>query len=211
MFVTGIVLLVVGALVLGWVGWQFWGTNWVSERRQDNVASSLEKAWDKGTPRADTKWGTASAIVHVPRFGDDFAVPVLEGTSDEELAAGIGHVLDTAAAGDPGNYVLAAHRVTHGEPFAGLPDLQVGDKVLVETVDATYTYVLDTGGDDLVVPFTDEWVLARFPHNPDAAGPAPPRGVGHHLITLLTCSEIFHTDNRNVVFGHLVKRIAKNS
>ena len=71
-------------------------------------------------------------------------MPVLEGASDEVLAAGVGHMEDTEA-GAQGNYVLAGHRVTHGEPFADLPDLEPGDEILVETRSATYTYVLDTG------------------------------------------------------------------
>ena len=47
-----------------------------------------------------------------------------------------------------------------------MPELQPGDEVIVETAEATYTYVLDTGGDDLVVPFTDVWVLEPRPVNP---------------------------------------------
>ena len=42
------------------------------------------------------------------------------------IAAGIGHMEDTAEAGQAGNYALAAHRVTHGEPFAKFPELLPG-------------------------------------------------------------------------------------
>ena len=111
--------------------------------------------------------------------------------------------VEFADAGQKGNYVLAAHRVTHGEPFADFPELRAGDKVYVETRTATYEYVLDFGGTDLEVPFTDEWVIQPFPQNPDG-GVQPPPDVGKHLITLLTCAEIFHTEQRSVVFGHLV-------
>lgn len=110
--------------------------------------------------------------------------------------------------GERGNYVLAAHRITNGEPFADFPQLREGDLVEIETVDATYTYVLDTGGVDLVVPFTDAWVLDPSPVNP-AGGTQPPDAAGDRLITLVTCSEIFHTDNRSVAFGHLVERVPK--
>jgi sortase A len=109
------------------------------------------------------------------------------------------------AAGAIGNYVLAGHRVTHGEPFADLPQLEPGDEIIVETRVATYTYVLDTGGEDLIVPFTATWVLDDRPVNPEAGGTQPPADAGEALITLLTCSEIFHTDDRSVVFGHLVE------
>jgi sortase A len=203
--VLGVVLIVAGLAILGWLAWQFWGTNWVSERRQADVASALEESWTDGQDTASTDFGRATAILHVPRFGEDYAVPVMEGSTDEVLAAGIGHMEDTADAGEVGNYVLAGHRVTHGEPFADLPEVEAGDLVYVETRTATYTYELDLGGTDLIVPFTDSWVLGDRPRNPDG-GPEPPAGKGNRLITLLTCSEIFHTDNRNVVFGHLIDK-----
>ncbi len=200
----GLVLIVAGVAVLAWVAWQFWGTNWASDRKQDDVVAALEDGWADGNDAVRTDFGRASAIVHIPRFGKDYAVPVLEGSSDEVLAAGIGHLEDTADPGKIGNYVIAGHRVTHGEPFADLPELQPGDKVYVETRTATYTYVLDTGGTDLIVPFTETWVTAPEPVNPDG-GVQPPPDAGNRLITLVTCSEIFHTDNRSVVFGHLVE------
>lgn len=207
-FWIGCGLIAAGLAVLGWVAWQFWGTNWVSHQRQGDVREALADGWGQGSDVVRTDFGNASAIVHIPRFGKDYAVPVLEGDSPEVLAAGIGHVPDTAKAGAEGNYVLAAHRVTHGEPFAKFPELKAGDKVIVETRTATYTYVLDNGGTDLIIPLTQTWVLDSLPTNPRAGGvSAPPTIDGKpndHVITLFTCSEIFHTDNRSVTFGHLV-------
>jgi sortase A len=203
-FWTGCGLIVAGLAVLGWVAWQFWGTNWQSGQRQDDVRRALQSGWGDGQDVVRTDFGNATAILHIPKFGKDYAVPVLEGSSQGVLAAGVGHMADTADAGAAGNYVLAGHRVTHGEPFAELPSLEPGDEVVVETRAATYTYVLDTGGEDLVIPFTQTWVLDPKPVNPKG-GTQPPADAGDHLITLLTCSEIFHTDNRSVVFGHLVE------
>ena len=79
------------------------------------------------------------------------------------------------------------------------------DDVIVETRTATYVYQLDNGGTDLIVPFTQTWVTDRAPVNP-SGGIQPPPG-SDRLITLFSCSEIFHTDNRSVVFGHLVRTI----
>ncbi|MCW2768287.1 MAG: rane protein [Nocardioides sp.] len=211
---AGLALIVAGSVVLAWLGWQFWGTNWVSHQRQAEVVQRLQEDWGNGDAYADTDFGRATGILRVPRFGEDYQIPILEGSSDEVLAAGIGHLDDTADVGEVGNYALAAHRITHGEPFANLPDLGAGDLVYVDTLSTTYTYVLDTGGHDLVVPFTDSWVIDPFPRNPAPDGATPPGDVGKHLITLLTCSEIFHTDNRTVVFGHLLKsapRVPKTS
>lgn len=204
--IGGYGLIVAGLAVLAWVAWQFWGTNWVSKGRQAEVVTELQEKWDDGRGTVETDFGQATGILRVPRFGADYAVPILEGTTDEVLAAGIGHDEDTAGVGERGNFALAAHRVTHGEPFADFPELREGDLVEVETVNATYTYELDNGGTDLIVPFTADWVLdPLFPVNPDVGGVTAPGKPGDQIITLVTCSEIFHTDNRSVVFGHLVE------
>jgi hypothetical protein len=73
----------------------------------------------------------------------------------------------------------------------------------------TYTYVLDTNPNDLVISFTGTWVLDPIPHNPEKGGVQPKQVSGQRLITLTTCSEIFHTDNRMIAFGHLVKVVKK--
>jgi sortase A len=134
-------------------------------------------------------------------------VPVFEGTSDEVLATGFGHFAGSAGAGKVGNYALAAHRITHGEPLRAMPDLQVGDAVVVQTRTETYTYRLTTAGAALVVPFTAGWVTDPLPHNPSPGGVEPAQNEGQRLITLTTCSELFHTDNRMVAFGVLAKEV----
>lgn len=201
---AGLALVLAGLVLLGYVGWQFWVTNWISERQHREVVGQLERTWDSGQRRVRVGDTDAGAIVRIPRFGDRYEVPVIEGTSDDALAAGIGHLEGTAGPGEVGNYVLAAHRVTHGEPFSEMPSLQPGDEVLVETAGQVYTYVLDTGGDDLEVSFSDTWVTGPRPINPEAGGVQPPQASTDRLITLTTCAELFHTDERLVAFGHLV-------
>ena len=203
----GLGLIAAGLAVLSWVGWEFWGTNIVSQHRQEQIASKVQQGWGSGQDAVTTKFGKATAILHVPRFGNSYAVPVLEGDSEEVLAAGIAHFPHTAGPGQVGNYALAAHRVTHGEPFAGFPHLRAKDMVYVETRTATYEYQLDNGGTDLVVPMQDTWVIDPSPVNP--TGGVEPTPSSKKLITLVTCSEIFHTDNRSVVFGHLVGVVKK--
>lgn len=202
-------MIVVGALLIGYVGWQFYGTNWLSHRRQDEVTNSLRKQWvaEGSTKLQKPKYvpkGKASALIRIPKFGKGYVVPVLEGVSKEVLAKGYGHFPDNADPGKVGNYALAAHRVTHGEPLRRMPELRPGDKVVVETVEATYTYKLDTDPDKLVIPFTGTWVLGELPKNPRAGGPQPAQRPGQRLITLTTCAELFHTDERMIAFGHLV-------
>ena len=69
------------------------------------------------------------------------------------------------------------------------------------TKNKVFTYVLDTGGSDLEVSFTDTWVVDAQPVNP--AGGVGPKPGEDRLITLTTCAELFHTDGRLIVFGHL--------
>lgn len=209
-------LLVAGLAVLGWVGWQYVGTNVVAERRQTHAVEQLEEQWrrlpasgvqpgEAGASPLDT--GDALAIVRVPRFGDDYVMPVLEGVDDEALSGGLGHFEGSAGPGGKGNFAIAGHRVTQGEPLRHIHELEPGDVVTVETARATYTYVVDTDPDDLEVDDEAAWVVGPRPVNPDAGGVQPtddPR-----LITLVTCAELFHTDERIVVFGHLVDTAEK--
>lgn len=208
-------LLVVAGLVLGgYVAWQVWGTNWQSAKRHATLVEEVQQQWDKpdAPQQFSSEYGEVSAVVRIPAFGDDYAVPLLEGTDDEALEAGFGHFEETARAGAQGNFALAGHRITHGEPLRDLPSLEVGDKVVVETARATYTYVLDTDGDGLQVPNTAGWVLDDVPQNPEEDGVQPPsQDEGQRLITLTTCSELFHTDDRLVAFGHLVDKTTRES
>jgi len=207
-FSLGSVLVVVGLVLVGYFAWQFYGTNIVAKQKQEKNVEELTQLWSKD-PKApsaedgDVPLGDASALIRIPAFGKDYVMPVLEGTSDDVLAQGFAHFEQAADPGQVGNYALAAHRITHGEPLRNMPDLRPGDEVLVETRKAIYTYVLDTNPNDLIVPFTAGWVVDDFPVNPDAAGVTPDAKHGKRLITLTTCSELFHTDNRMIAFGHL--------
>ena len=211
-FWVGLGLVAAGLVLLGYVAWQFYGTNIVSGRHQREAVAQLQREWREdpapstaAKPGADAvKLGQATALIRIPRFGDDYVMPVFEGVADDVLAKGFGHFEGAAQAGEKGNYALAAHRVTHGEPLRDMPSLRPGDEVIVETREEIYTYVLDTNPNDLVVTFNDVWVVAPEPENPTAGGVGPvddPR-----LITLTTCAELFHTDNRMIAFGHLVAK-----
>lgn len=210
-FWIGIGLVAAGLGLLGYVGWQMFGTNIVSERKQREAVEALERQWAEQPTEIGAepvRLGTATALIRIPRFGDDYVMPVHEGVSDDVLARGFGHFVDAAQAGEKGNYALAAHRVTHGEPLRDMPRLRPGDEIVVETRDAIYTYVLDTDPEALIVTFQDVWVVAPEPENPDPDGVQP---ADHpRLITLTTCAELFHTDDRMIAFGHLASKTPKD-
>lgn len=214
-FYVGVGLVLAGLALLGYVAWQFFGTNIVSERKQQQLVERTERAWRQqaakpgkpgktGESRSTVALHGAEALIRIPAFGKDYVMPVQAGVSEEVLAEGFGHFEGSADPGGKGNYALAAHRVTHGQPLRNMPELRPGDKIIVETRATTYTYQLDTDPNDLVVTFHDVWVVDPEPVNPDPGGVQPPDDP--RLITLTTCAELFHTDNRMIAFGHLVSK-----
>lgn len=199
-------VLVIGA---GWAAWNYIGTNIVAKQRQGEMAVALADDW-KGNREGDAatdkvRLGDVFAVLRVPRFGDDFEVPVVSGIDDSALTSGVGWFSDSQRPGQPGNFAVAGHRITNGQPFRKFPDLRAGDLVEVETRTHVYTYELKNSGTDTQVDFTEIWVVQPVPElarkDEDQRSTAKPDKA---LITLTTCSELFHTDNRSVVFGELV-------
>ena len=184
-FWSGVALILAGLVVLGYVGWQLWGTTWVSKREQREITSSLQQQWKtepahEAAAEVRAEGPGLGAGPDPERSAAKYVVPVLEGTSNDVLTKGYGHFTRSADPGEVGNYALAAHRVTHGEPLRRMPELRPGDEVVVETVDRTYTYELDTDPRKLVIPFTGTWVLDPLPKNPDE-GPQPAQRPGQRL------------------------------
>jgi sortase A len=135
--------------------------------------------------------GAYVAILHIPRLGtgaDDSGTPVLEGIGMDILNKATGHYPGTALPGQAGNFAVAGHRKTHGEPFRHLDELRTGDLVYVETARAWYTYRIDA--DPAIVQPSDVGVLDAVP--------------GQSLITLTTCNPWWSSTQRMVVTGRLV-------
>jgi sortase A len=205
---VGLLMLTAGVAMLGYLAWQLYGTNYVSKRQQVEAVEEVQRRWETApVTRAERAGrgpeGAAQALIRIPRFGEGYVMPVFHGTSDEVLAKGFAHFEHAAGPGQVGNYALAAHRITHGEPLRNMPSLRPGDLVEVETRKKVFVYRLDTDPNRLVVTFNDVWVVDEKPKNPDPGGVQPARHP--RLITLTTCSELFHTDNRMIAFGHLVQ------
>jgi sortase A len=201
---VGIVALLAGLGLLGWVGWQYVGTGITSNRTMDDLKRGLHDQWQpaaqsptkKAPAKAET--GTAIVLLRIPKLGKDWEKPVVEGVGKDELTRGVGHYPQTQLPGEPGNFAIAGHRVTHGSPFRKLLELSKGDQVIVETADAVYTYELDGSPRDLTVKPADNWVLEPVPGKPRET---PTKSI----ITLTTCQDLFHSPDRSVAFGHLVK------
>ena len=192
-------MLLCGLGLGGYLAWELYGTDVVAGRAQDDLRERVAQAWAVGEEAEPDV-----VLARIPRFGPDWEKPVLTGLDDTVLARSIGRDPDNAGPGEVGNLVLAGHRVTHGSPFRRFLDLRAGDVVEVETRDAVHTYRLREDGDRTRVDFSTEWPLQPVPE-PGAGAERPTEA----LLTLITCSEIFHTDDRSVVTGVLVSSQAK--
>ncbi len=196
----GVLLILAGVAMLGYIAWQYFGTNVVSKHKQQEVKQQITEDWGKGLD------SDAIGLLRVPRFGDTYEKPIVKGFGDDDLARGVGWDTKSAKPGQIGNFAVAGHRVTHGEVFSKFPKLKKGDLVYVETRTDIFTYKLRNSGKSITVDFTVGWPLQRVP-KPGAAGERPTKAV----ITMLTCSELFHTRNRNVVIGDLINTEPKRS
>ncbi|MER6124518.1 class E sortase [Streptomyces sp. NPDC001795] len=141
----------------------------------------------------------AYAILTIPRLS--LRVPIAEGISKADVLnkGYVGHYPGTAQPGQSGNFALAGHRNTHGEPFRHLDRLRRGDTVTVETRTATYTYVVDQ-----VLPQTsalDGGVIAPVPRS--TVKPSYGYDRPGYYLTLTTCTPEFTSRYRLVVWGTL--------
>lgn len=178
--------------------------------RQHQLASQLENSWLKplrhdqvtaAEPRLVK--GQPFAFIQIPRFGPHWRFTIVEGTSLAQLATGPGHVSGTQLPGQRGNFAVAAHDITAGNPFLHLRDLRPGDHVIVTTRFAVFRYQI-TG--EHVVRYTDDAVLAAVPGHPGAR----PR---HPMITLITCTPVTlaFTPYRIIVTGTQISATPRQS
>ncbi|MER5732333.1 class E sortase [Streptomyces sp. NPDC002138] len=141
----------------------------------------------------------AYAVLRIPRLG--LVVPVAQGVSKAAVLdkGYAGHYPGTAQPGAQGNFALAGHRNTHGEPFRYVNRLRAGDEIQVETQGRRYTYVVDK-----VLPETterDAGVIAPVPRS--VVKPDYGYGQPGAYITLTTCTPEYTSKYRLVVWGTL--------
>ncbi|MEU7720292.1 class E sortase [Streptomyces tibetensis] len=198
----GEVFITTGVLMLLFVTYQLWWTNVRAHAEAGQEASSLQNDWASGkrSPGAFEP-GQGFAILHIPKL--DVVVPIAEGTSSKGVLdrGMVGHyaegALKTAMPGDKsGNFGLAGHRNTHGEPFRYINKLAPGDPIVVETQDEYFVYKMTS-----ILPVTP-------PSNTSVLKPVP-TGSGFtkpgRYITLTTCTPEFTSKYRMIVWGKMVE------
>ncbi|MHC3470227.1 class E sortase [Streptomyces sp. 7R007] len=196
-------LLITAGLVLGlFVVYSLWWTNVVADRKADKEADKVRDTWSHqatGPGALDT--GNGIGFLHVPAMRNG-EVLVEKGTSTKVLNDGVaGYYTDPVKAtlpmtGKKGNFTLAAHRDGHGAKFHNIDKLRVGDPIVFETKDKWYVYkVYD------ILDETSKYDVTVLSQIPKESG----RTKAGHYITLTTCTPVYTSRYRYVVWGELVR------
>ncbi|MEU1007132.1 class E sortase [Streptomyces sp. NPDC005890] len=200
--VIGEVFITTGVLMLLFVTYQLWWTNVRAHAQAGSEAHQLQDDWASGKRNPGVfEPGQGFAILHIPKL--DVVAPIAEGISNKRVLdkGMVGHYgeapLKTAMPdAKTGNFGLAAHRNTHGEPFRYINRLEAGDAVVVETQDTYFVYKVTS-----MLPVTP-------PSNTSVLDPVPP-GSGFtkpgRYITLTTCTPEFTSKYRLIVWGKMVQ------
>ncbi|MFJ6696626.1 class E sortase [Streptomyces sp. NPDC091272] len=191
-------LLITAGLVLGlFVAYSLWWTNVLADREAGRQGDDVRHNWESTEPGAlDTKDGIG--FLHVPAMKNG-EVLVKKGTATEGLNAGVaGYYTDPVRSALPwekqGNFSLAAHRDGHGAKFHNIDKLKNGDSIVFETKDLWYVYKVYAA-----LPETSKYnvqVLDAVPKESGRSGPG-------RYITLTTCTPVFTSKYRYVVWGEL--------
>lgn len=204
----GELLVTAGMVLLLFVVYEVYVTDFLTAQRQDQLSTELREEWaadpeaERG-PITPLEIGDAFGVLRIPRLGEDYTRVVLEGTEEEQLSQGPGHYVDSALPGEQGNLALAGHRVGKGSPFLDLDAMRPGDPVVVETRDSWFVYRV-LGDDDpsgipgmhVVSPTAVEVVSPT----PNAAVTAAASGA---YLTLTTCHPRYSARQRLVVHARL--------
>ncbi len=205
-----------GVFIALFVVWQVVWTNFAANNEQREVIAQVQKDFGKipekvATPQKEVVEekdnfadGSVYAVLHIPKFGYDYAAVIREGVSKRVLDSGaFGHYPETVLAGNIGNFSVAAHREIYGAKMLHVDKLKAGDPIVVETRDTWYVYKMVDY--ELVQP-ADSYVVAADPY---IAGINAKHGKNNpvipkrRLLTITTCHPPYVADKRWIVHAEL--------
>ncbi|MFC9132227.1 class E sortase [Streptomyces sp. NPDC057099] len=197
--------ITVGSVIVLFVVYVLFWTGVKADHVMDDQIDLLQREWSKPRPSAGGSPASPQrpapyvkakpfAIMYIPRLGFTWNKPVLEGTATGTLKKGLGHYADTAQLGQKGNFAVAGHRRTYGDPFKDFPRLRRGDAVVLTDGTTWFTYRIDKGPYKTVP--SDIEVIDPVPRTSGYTGP------GRYL-TLTTCEPEWGHSHRLIVWAHL--------
>ncbi len=184
----GRTFIATGVLILLFLGYQLFGTNFVTKQHQQSLTADFTKTLTEPPVVAPEEpapdFGDGIAVIRIPKIGVDHVV--VEGIGVETLKKGPGHYPDTAFPGHFGNVVISGHRTTYGAPFYKLDELVVGDEIKLVDREGTYKYVVS---ESKIVAPTDLSVVTESTES---------------KLTLTTCHPRFSARQRLIIVATLI-------
>ncbi|MFD6952037.1 class E sortase [Nocardiopsis sp. TSRI0078] len=201
----GEVMLTAGLLMLFYASYEVYGSQWETDREQQDLAQGLEEAWaadaseEEAGPDSAPLPGSADSRLYLPSLDLDWVV--VNGTTPDDIRYSPGHYTEHPSdPGEAGNYAVAAHR-TPGL-FWDLDLLSNGDVMVLEDAENFYTY--EVFREETVLP-TDVWVV-----EPDPFDEATDEEPGRSLLTLTTCAPKLNNTHRLIVWAELAETTPKS-
>ncbi len=205
-------LLITAGVVLGlFVVYSLWWTNVLADREAARQGDDVRHNWAQkgsggGSPGTfDSEDGIG--FLHVPSMGSG-EILVKKGTDTSLLNDGVaGYYTEPVKSALPwdkkGNFTLAAHRDGHGARFHNIHKIRTGDPIVFETRDTWFVYKVYKE-----LPSTSKYNVEVLSPVPKESGKTKP---GRYL-TLTTCTPIYTSDYRYIVWAELVRadKVDKN-
>ncbi|MFG2224672.1 class E sortase [Streptomyces sp. NPDC048644] len=198
--VFGELLITVGLILGLFVVYSLWWTNVLADRASHKQSDEVRKHWESSGPKGPGKLDTKDGIgfLHVPAMKNG-EVLVKQGTEDTILNEGVaGYYTKPVKSELPqdkkGNFTLAAHRDGHGAKFHNIDKLKDGDPVVFETKDTWYIYKVYA-----TLPQTSKYNVDVLDEIPKESG----KHKAGRYITLTTCTPVYTSDYRYIVWGEL--------
>ncbi|CAG7610690.1 hypothetical protein PAESOLCIP111_01273 [Paenibacillus solanacearum] len=154
--------------------------------RPVQAESPLEPA--EPEPQREKLPDQAEALLVIGKI--DLKLPVLTNATEKNLQLSVASMANTGKAGEVGNYAIAGHRnLAYGKNFNRLDEVDVGDRIEVDTRSKRYEYEVQ---EKLYVLPEDVWVL---------------KGNGKDReITLITCHPLRNATHRLIVKGKIIEK-----
>lgn len=135
-------LMIAGLATFAYGGWKIFDMNRqtdISLTEAKEAIASSQSARSAKHPSAPASFkpaaGEAAGILHIPKLGAE--LPIVEGTSPDDLEKGVGHYKGSYYPKQNGQIVLSGHRDT---VFRRTGELEIGDKLKIELPYGSFEY-----------------------------------------------------------------------
>ncbi|MFT4148375.1 MAG: class E sortase [Micrococcaceae bacterium] len=209
--ILGELVLTAGLVAMLYVAWQLYYTDFTADKAQTKIVKDISQEFktapaenskdtsndmssfgDPIVPPVPAADGDKFGIVYIPRFGAEYARPLIQGTTIPILdTLGIGHYNETQMPGEVGNFAVAGHRNTNGSVLDLIGELQPGDHIYVQTKEGFYQY---TYRNTIYVSPSQPDVLDEVPLSPKTK-------PTDRIMTLTSCHPRYTDHERVIAFA----------